>query len=195
GCLDQAPGACRDITGIKGTVIEDGGFVRQEKVAVGAFEIMPTEVTQAQYLTLTGKDPSYERCPDCPVTQVSATEAAAFCAAVGGRLPTPDEWERAARGKAAVGRDGELGDVAWYVENSGRRPHEVGTKKANGLGLYDLLGNVWEWVADRPDKGNDWRSYIRGGSWGTDSRMVRPERSLGIAGRLTSDFVGFRCAR
>lgn len=65
------------------------------------------------------------------------------------RLPTEAEWEYAARGGSLTARYAPLVRIAWYGANSSDMTHEVGQKQANGYGLYDMLGNVYEWVADR----------------------------------------------
>jgi formylglycine-generating enzyme required for sulfatase activity len=100
------------------------------------------------------------------------------------RLLTEAEWEYAARAGTTTayyfGTDeAALGQYAWYRANSGMRPHPVGEKKPNAFGLYDMLGNVWEWVQDchhsdynsAPTDGSAWTDgdctfrIARGGSW------------------------------
>lgn len=114
------------------------------------------------------------------------------------RLPTEAEWEYAARsgGKnekyAGTSNESELGDYAWYSINSGSKTHPVGQKKPNGLGIYDMSGNVWEWVNDWYDSdyyknspknnptGPSSGQYrvLRGGSWFTGARTTEaPDRS------------------
>jgi formylglycine-generating enzyme required for sulfatase activity len=114
------------------------------------------------------------------------------------RLPTEAEWEYACRagstGSYFFGKDGkQLGDYAWFMDNSDSKPHELGKKKANPWGLYDILGNVAEWVLDEYD-GNFYKSakpgellvepvllptarkypnVARGGSWDDDPKRVR----------------------
>jgi formylglycine-generating enzyme required for sulfatase activity len=86
---------------------------------------------------------------DHPVVNVSWRDAVAYCKWAGGRLPTEAEWEHAARAGASADPYGPLDDVAWYSENSSGSTHPVAQKTPNSWGLYDTLGNVWEWCEDR----------------------------------------------
>jgi formylglycine-generating enzyme required for sulfatase activity len=118
-----------------------------------AFEIGKYEVTQAQWQAVMGSNPSTIKGDDHPVETVSKNDAHDFLARLNARndgyryrLPTEAEWEYAARAGGA--QPSSLDDVAWYAANSGDETHPVGQKKPNAWGLYDMLGNVREWVED-----------------------------------------------
>ena len=116
------------------------------------------EVTQAEWRAEMGTNPAqFSGCgPNCPVERVSWEDVQAFIgklnAAAGGnryRLPTEAEWEYAARAGTMGDRYGNLDAIAWCGGNNGDGTHPVGQKAPNAWGLYDMLGNVWEWVGDR----------------------------------------------
>ncbi|PNU18567.1 formylglycine-generating enzyme family protein, partial [Geothermobacter hydrogeniphilus] len=154
------------------------------EVCVDAFYMGKYEVTQSQYQKLTGNNPSQFKGNNRPVEQVSWNDAQGYIRQLNQRrgdsgiapyrLPTEAEWEYACRsgGKDEKYCGGDDVDaVAWYDGNSGNRTHEVGQKRPNGLGLYDMSGNVWEWVSDWYNSsyyGNSPRNNPQGPSSGSD---------------------------
>lgn len=189
-------------------------------VCVGGFYIGRYEVTQRQWTEVMGNNPSYFKpCDDCPVESVSWDAVQEFLDKLSRkegknyRLPTEAEWEYAARSRgksdsyAGTDNDDELVDYAWYGANADGKAHPVGRKKPNGLGLYDMSGNVWEWVEDwygkdyykisprDNPKGPESGEYrvFRGGAWvcaGKGSERVSA-RSYGLPDDLDS-MRGFR---
>ena len=174
------------------------------------------EVTQSEWESVMGSNPAYfSDCGgDCPVEQVSWEDVQDFIGRLNARagreeyrLPTEAEWEYAARAGTTGDRYGSLGSIAWWDGNSGDRTHPVGRKSANGWGLHDMLGNVWEWVQDwygrysggtvtdprGPRSGSN--RVIRGGSWNDDAGDVRaPLRINARPGYRLYD-LGFRLLR
>ena len=125
-----------------------------KKVTISkGFYMDATEVTQGEYERVMGKTPSaFKDCgSDCPVEHVSWYDAKSYCKKVGKRLPTEAEWEYAARaGTTTMYYWGDSMDESftWYTGNSDRKTHPVGLKRTNNYALYDMSGNVSEWVAD-----------------------------------------------
>ena len=190
-------------------------YIRKTKL--DSYHIGRYEVTQAQWKAVMGTDPSYFKGDNRPVECVSWNEAQEFCQKLSeqtGRkyvLPTEAMWEYAARGgvhktKTKFAGSNDIEEVAWYGDNSGEETHQVGKKKANALGIYDMSGNVFEWCSDwymdRYDKADDYNpqgpasgSYrvIRGGNW-EDSVKCRVSSRTCTSPDGHHDSLGFRVA-
>ena len=224
------------------------------------FYLQTTEVTQAQWQSLMGNNPSNRGgCPTCPVELVNWWEAVAYanalsvseglpacytltgcgaatpgngmeCSGVtinaadanpydceGYRLPTESEWEYAARAGTTTATyagnltatdcsDTTLLPIAWFCGNSGNQTQPVGGKVANAWGLYDMLGNVWEWTWDRyatyPSTATDPTGATggsnrvrRGGSWLSNAQGARAAYRGNLAPGVRNFILGFRPAR
>jgi len=172
------------------------------RVRLGAFYMDVCEVTQDDYLKLTGKSPSKFKGPDRPVDQVSWHDAIQYCnmrslregfkpcynpttlecdfTSDGYRLPSEAEWEYACRAGTTTrwsfgNRGAKLGEYAWFKANAERTTHAVKQKAANPWGLYDMHGNVSEWCNDFYAEGYDPQSPTqdpRGPASG-EQRVVR----------------------
>ncbi len=180
-------------------------------------------VTQELYFAITNENPSTIKGTGLPVETVSWKDAVNFCNglsiqsglnpcygiqegseeitfdknAKGFRLPTEAEWEYACKAGTTGIRYGELNEIAWYTENSGKTTHIVGQKEPNAWGLYDMLGNVWEWCSDIYDE-TVYGSYriFRGGGWADGERSVMATtRRRSHPLKFKIDDLGFRIAR
>jgi formylglycine-generating enzyme required for sulfatase activity len=127
---------------------------------------------------VTGTNPSGFKGERLPVERVIWNEAKAYCESAGMRLPTEAEWEYAARGGNPAARYGPLASVAWHGDNSGGKTHDVAQKTANPFGLYDVLGNVWEWVSDWYDE-KYYQSSPRSDPPGASGNRLKPVQRAG----------------
>ena len=126
--------------------ITKGFWIGQTEVTVGAYRrftgVAGRQMPYAPYYDENWAD------ANMPMTDVMWNEAHDYCGWMGGRLPTEAEWEYAARGGSTESRYSNIDEIAWYGGNSGNRAHEAAQKRANGFGLYDMLGNLGEYVND-----------------------------------------------
>ncbi|MFD0620209.1 formylglycine-generating enzyme family protein [Paenibacillus sp. GCM10027629] len=202
--------------------LRDDRIKRTWTVQVNSFLLAPVPVTKGLYFSIMQRTvESYDE-TELPVVDVSWHDAISFCnllsqhsglqecysisedgahvvcnwEADGYRLPTEAEWQYACKAGTGGYRYGEVAEIAWYHQNAEGKAHEVGKKLPNAWGLYDMLGNVWEWCFDIYDaKVYDSYRIFRGGSWAEE------ERGCGATCRRRShptfriDDLGFRLAR
>ncbi len=213
----RVPGGCFQMGDVFGGGENDEKPVHE--VCVSDYFIGKYEVTREQWQKVmnTILPNNSSSCDVCPVEEVSWNEAQEFIgrlnslAGVMFRLPTESEWEYAARsgGKREKFSGGDNGDaVAWFNGNSLSKTHSVGQKQANGLDIYDMSGNVWEWVNDWYEKeyygksslnnpeGPSSGTYrvLRGGSWSSAKKFVRTSYRFRISPDDRSINLGFRLA-
>ena len=191
------------------------------RVTLDAFYMDKYEVTNAQYgkfMSVAGHrepiywDDSRFNQPNQPVVGVSWDDAVAYARWAGKRLPTEAEWEKAARGrlegrKYPWGNTIDSSKARYNQDYSGGKPTSVGSYSANGYGLYDMAGNVWEWCADWYDEDyyssspssnpqgpstGKWR-VLRGGSWRFSTLNLRVAYRFNITPSFTLSNGGFRC--
>lgn len=194
------------------------GPVHSVKIS-NAFYLGKYEVTQKQWRDVMGTNPSYFKGDNLPVENVSWNDVQDFIKKLNEkentskyRLPSEAEWEYAARAgtttRFSFGDDESIfADYAWYKENSGRKIHDVGQKKPNPWGLYDMHGNVWEWVQDNwhgnykgaPTDGSSWEGglsrVIRGGFMFHNARGCRSAIRFSFVPGDRIRGVGFRLLR
>jgi formylglycine-generating enzyme required for sulfatase activity len=161
--------------------------VQHQVTLTKGFWMAKTEVTQEQWISVMGYNPSLHKSEKLPVEQVSWEDCMEFCQKTGLDLPTEAEWEYACRAGTAgpYAGNGTLEDMAWYSGNSELVTHTVGQKRPNAWGLYDMHGNVWEWCADWYDDypsdpetdptgaGSGYNRVLRGGSYWHDASSCR----------------------
>ena len=188
--------------------ISKGFWIGQTEVTAGAYKrFAAATVRQMPPVPEFNIGWAYE---NMPMVNVSWNDARDYCAWAGGRLPTEAEWEYAARGGSTDARYGNIDEIAWHIDNSRYHTHDVAQKRANGFGLFDVLGNVWEWVNDwyddnyyqnspshdPPGPTSGWGPRVlRGGSWFNSPRDVRVSYRKWYLPATRQFNVGFRCGR
>jgi hypothetical protein len=180
------------------------------------FEIGSHEVTQSQWRAVMGNNPSAFKGDNRPVDSVSWNDVRDFLNRLNAqndgfryRLPTEAEWEFAARaGSGAAATEGR-DNVAWFLDNASKQTQPVGGKQANAWGLFDMQGNVAEWVQDgytsfyapglaidpAGPPNNSTARVIRGGSWNDGLKEIRVSRRDAINPFRRFNFIGFRVVR
>ncbi|HQC09090.1 MAG TPA: bifunctional serine/threonine-protein kinase/formylglycine-generating enzyme family protein [Candidatus Cloacimonas acidaminovorans] len=205
-------------------------------IGIPAFYISKKEISQAEWMMVFPNNPAHSKDPELPVENVNFYDIIDFCnqksildgfepcydyyddevvcnfSANGYRLPTEAEWEFAAKGGKRndffvySGSD-KADEVGWYNENSDAQSHPSGQKKPNQLGIYDLSGNIFEWVWNwyvpyssrnydpykGPDKGID--KVIRGGSWYHNASEMRVTNRNFAKPYTKNAYLGFRVVR
>ena len=207
-----------------GTVaMRDDRTNKSWSVAINSFELGKFPITQGLYESVIGMNPSTFQGDRLPVETVSWFDAVRFCNELskslgkdnyytldtgtesiglnpgsnGFRLPTEAEWQYACQAGTKDIRYGQLDEIAWFKENSMGQPREVGQKEPNPWGLYDMLGNVWEWCSDLYDE-TEYGTYrvFRGGGWCDQERSVMAttrRRSHPLLFKI--DDLGFRIVK
>ncbi|WLD23751.1 formylglycine-generating enzyme family protein [Flavobacterium dauae] len=209
----------------KGTIeLRDDRIKEKWTTEIKSFFILKYPVTQDLYFEITKESPSTIKGNRQPVETVTWIEAVTFCNAMsvrlelnpcylfdnndaeeiifnqsadGFRLPTEAEWEYACKAGTTGISYNELDLIAWYKDNSNQTTHNVGQKQPNPWGLYDMLGNVWEWCSDLYDT-EVYGSYriFRGGGWSDEERSVMATtRRRSHPSKFKIDDLGFRIAK
>ncbi|WP_284641093.1 formylglycine-generating enzyme family protein [Paenibacillus silviterrae] len=202
--------------------LRDDRIKRNWTTRVDSFLLGQVPVTRGLYDAIIPRAVEAHYEPQSPVVDVSWHDAVAFCnllsrqaglqecysvsedgervdwnrEACGYRLPTEAEWQYACKAGTGGYRYGELETIAWYLENAEGRVHHVGQKQPNAWGLYDMLGNVWEWCWDVYDP-KVYGSYriFRGGSWAEEARGCGATCRRRSHPTFRIDDLGFRLAR
>lgn len=203
-------------------MLADRRTQRSWSVELAPYQLAALPITQARYAQVTGGRPSTVQGDQLPVENVSWLDAVRFCNALsryeglapayrlhgdgegvewarsadGYRLPTEAEWEYACRAGTTGPRYGRLDEIAWHRGNSQERMQRVGGRQPNAWGLYDMLGNVWEWCWDIYDA-EVYGAYrvIRGGGWFDERWSCRASVRRRSHPTFRIDDVGFRIAR
>ena len=182
----------------------NGGYSDEKpvhKVTIQPFAMSKYEVMQMQWQAVMGNNPSvFKGCAECPVDKVSWDDVQKYIQKLNQktgkkfRLPTEAEWEYACRsgGKKQTYCGGNnVTDAGWYQDNAEKKTHPVGLKEPNGLGLYDMSGNVNEWVEDCWNDSYSGGAPANGSAWNSGDCSVRVQRG----GSIISSDNGLKSTR
>ncbi|HDR4423952.1 TPA: formylglycine-generating enzyme family protein [Bacillus cereus] len=203
-------------------VLRDDRIKKEWQVQVKTFLLAKYVVTAELYYAITNRSLNGNENRNKPVVNISWNDAIMFCNLLskkaglkeyysvsgggqivschldsnGYRLPSEAEWQYACKAGTTGYIYGELKEIAWYNENSDGCIHEIGKKEPNAWGLYDMLGNVWEWCYDLYDE-KVYGSYriFRGGSWAEAARGCGATCRRRSHPTFQIDDLGFRLAR
>lgn len=192
-------------------------------VQIEPFLLLKFPVTQDLYVEITNENPSTFKGNLLPVETVTFKDAVIFCnklslkndlvpcytihaegdeivyekTANGFRLPTEAEWEYACKAGTTEIRYGELDRIAWYKDNSENKTHIIGQKEPNAWGLYDMLGNVWEWCSDLYDTEvyGSYRIFRGGGFCDVERSVMATTRRRSHPLKFKIEDLGFRIAK
>ncbi|MEO7426094.1 MAG: SUMF1/EgtB/PvdO family nonheme iron enzyme [Fibrobacteria bacterium] len=219
--MDSTQTEMADIPGGRIT-LRDDRLKRKWEVGIPRFQISKYPVTQKQYFSIAKASPFRFKGDRKPAESVSWYDAILFCNLIsnksglkacytisengtkveynagsdGYRLPSEAEWEYACRAGSNNPRYGKLEEISWYKGNSKGETQDVGVKIPNEWGLYDMLGNVWEWCWDIYDE-TVYGSYrvFRGGGWCDEDRGCLASNRRRSHPSFQIDDLGFRVAK
>lgn len=195
--------------------------VRECQIELASFAMLSTPVTNELYCSVMGESAS-DAATSAPVVNISWIDSVIFCNRLselagfdpvyvigdkpddvdiragsrGFRLPTDAEWQFACRGMTTGYRYGDLDEIAWHEDNSDGELHEVAAKLPNQFGLFDMIGNVWEWCFDLydTDRYGNYRVF-RGGSYLSEARACGATSRRKSFPNFAAEDLGFRIVR